>query len=101
MRKYVKKDDGWQGIKLYISYSCNCSSLGSVTCQWRTVPGSAKSPAHYQDSAGKVSFAPGVRNATIRIIIVDNNIPELEKTFQVELFAPTGGGKRCIKGIKD
>ena len=67
--------------------------VGLVTVQWRTVSDSATSPRDYQGSAGKVSFQPGARNATIRLVIKDNNIPELKKTFRVELYSPTGGGK--------
>lgn len=63
-----------------------------MKCQWKTVAGTAKSPEDFIDSTGAVEFAPGSRNSTVNITIIDNNISELEKTFTVELFNPEGGG---------
>ena len=40
-----------------------------------------------------MEFAPGSRNSTVNITIIDNNISELEKTFRVELFNAEGGGR--------
>ena len=40
-----------------------------------------------------MEFAAGSRNSTINMTIIDDNIPELSKTFRVELFNPEGGGR--------
>ena len=66
---------------------------GNVKCQWKTVAGTARSPEDYTGSTGAVEFASGSRNSIINITIIDNNIPELSKTFRVELFNPERGGK--------
>lgn len=68
-------------------------STGSVKCQWKTIADTAKTPDDYIDTTGAVEFAPGARNNTIDIRIVDNNISELQKTFRVELFNAEGGGR--------
>lgn len=68
-------------------------SKGSVKCQWKTIADTAKTPDDYIDTTGAVEFAPGARNNTIDIRIVDNNISELQKTFRVELFNAEGGGR--------
>lgn len=42
---------------------------------------------------GTLEFQPGERYKYITVNITDNSIPELEKTFEVELLNPEGGGK--------
>lgn len=42
---------------------------------------------------GTLEFQPGERYKYITVNITDNSIPELEKTFKVELLNPEGGGK--------
>lgn len=42
---------------------------------------------------GSLEFQPGERYKYITVNITDNSIPELEKTFKVELLNPEGGGK--------
>lgn len=45
---------------------------------------------------GTLEFQPGERYKYITVNITDNTIPELEKTFKVELLNPEGGGKAHI-----
>ena len=66
---------------------------GNVKCQWKTLPGSAKSPEDYTETTGSVEFPAGSRTTTINITIVDDNVSELSKSFSVELFNAEGGGK--------
>ena len=66
---------------------------GIVKCQWKTIAGTAHSPEDYTETTGAVQFASGSRSSIINITIVDDNIPELSKTFEVELFNAEGGGK--------
>lgn len=40
-----------------------------------------------------MEFQPGDRYKYLAVNITDNSIPELEKTFKVELLNPEGGGK--------
>uniref|UniRef100_A0A2K6F8J3 Adhesion G-protein coupled receptor V1 n=1 Tax=Propithecus coquereli TaxID=379532 RepID=A0A2K6F8J3_PROCO len=65
--------------------------LGRVTAQFRTVSLSAFSPEDYQSVAGTLEFQPGERYKYISVNITDNSIPELEKSFKVELLNLEGG----------
>ncbi|XP_058280172.1 adhesion G-protein coupled receptor V1 [Hirundo rustica] len=65
--------------------------LGTVLMEYRTVPLTAFSPEDYQAVWGSMEFQPGERYKYITVNITDNSIPELEKTFKVELLNPEGG----------
>uniref|UniRef100_H0X6E5 Adhesion G-protein coupled receptor V1 n=1 Tax=Otolemur garnettii TaxID=30611 RepID=H0X6E5_OTOGA len=65
--------------------------LGRVTAEFRTVSLSAVSPEDYQSVAGTLEFQPGERYKYISVNITDNSIPELEKSFKVELLNLEGG----------
>ncbi|NWV35380.1 GPR98 protein, partial [Grantiella picta] len=65
--------------------------LGTVLMEYRTVPLTAFSPKDYQAVSGTMEFQPGERYKYITVNITDNLIPELEKTFKVELLNPEGG----------
>ncbi|NWQ77266.1 GPR98 protein, partial [Columbina picui] len=65
--------------------------LGTVLVEYRTVPLTAFSPKDYQAAVGTLEFQPGERYKYITVNITDNSIPELEKTFKVELLNPEGG----------
>uniref|UniRef100_A0A663NAC2 Adhesion G-protein coupled receptor V1 n=1 Tax=Athene cunicularia TaxID=194338 RepID=A0A663NAC2_ATHCN len=65
--------------------------LGTVLVEYRTVPLTASSPKDYQAVVGMLEFHPGERYKYITVNITDNSIPELEKTFKVELLNPEGG----------
>ncbi|NWV48163.1 GPR98 protein, partial [Daphoenositta chrysoptera] len=65
--------------------------LGTVLMEYRTVPLTAFSPKDYQAVWGSMEFQSGERYKYITVNITDNSIPELEKTFKVELLNPEGG----------
>ncbi|XP_064499040.1 adhesion G-protein coupled receptor V1 isoform X4 [Pseudopipra pipra] len=65
--------------------------LGTVLMEYKTVPLTASSPRDYQAVLGTLEFQPGERYKYITVNITDNSIPELEKTFKVELLNPEGG----------
>ncbi|XP_051498511.1 adhesion G-protein coupled receptor V1 [Apus apus] len=65
--------------------------LGTVVVEYRTVPLTAFSPKDYQAVVGTLEFQPGERYKYVTVNITDNSIPELEKTFKVELLNPEGG----------
>ncbi|NXK95299.1 GPR98 protein, partial [Formicarius rufipectus] len=65
--------------------------LGTVLVEYRTVPLTASSPKDYQAVLGTLEFQPGERYKYITVNITDNSIPELQKTFKVELLNPEGG----------
>ncbi|XP_069912554.1 adhesion G-protein coupled receptor V1 [Oryctolagus cuniculus] len=65
--------------------------LGRVSVGFRTVSVTASSPGDYQSVAGTLEFQPGERYKYISVNITDNSIPELEKSFKVELLNLEGG----------
>ncbi|XP_058384943.1 adhesion G-protein coupled receptor V1 [Diceros bicornis minor] len=65
--------------------------LGRVMAEFRTVSLTAFSPEDYQGVAGTLEFQPGERYKYISVNITDNSIPELEKSFKVELLNSDGG----------
>ncbi|EPQ10965.1 G-protein coupled receptor 98, partial [Myotis brandtii] len=65
--------------------------LGRVMAEYRTVSLTAFSPEDYQSAAGTLEFQPGERYKYISVNITDNSIPELEKSFKVELLNLEGG----------
>ncbi|NXX79900.1 GPR98 protein, partial [Urocolius indicus] len=65
--------------------------LGTILVEYRTVPLTAFSPKDYQAVVGTLEFQPRERYKYITVNITDNSIPELEKTFKVELLNPEGG----------
>ncbi|XP_027630761.1 adhesion G-protein coupled receptor V1 [Tupaia chinensis] len=65
--------------------------LGRVTAEFRTVSLTASSPEDYQSVAGMLEFQPGERYKYISVNITDNSVPELEKSFKVELLNLEGG----------
>ncbi|XP_058132092.1 adhesion G-protein coupled receptor V1 [Dasypus novemcinctus] len=64
--------------------------LGRVMVEFRTVSLTAFSPEDYQSVAGTLEFQPGERYKYISVNITDNSVPELEKSFEVELFNSEG-----------
>ncbi|KAM4707152.1 adhesion G-protein coupled receptor V1 [Discoglossus pictus] len=64
--------------------------LGHVVVEYRTVPLTAFSPHDYKESADILEFQPGERYKYITINITDNSIPELAKSFKVELLNSDG-----------
>ncbi|KAM4875921.1 adhesion G-protein coupled receptor V1 [Thomomys bottae] len=65
--------------------------LGRVTAEYRTLSLTASSPEDYQSVTGILEFQPGERYKYIFVNITDNSIPELEKSFKVELLNLEGG----------
>lgn len=47
----------------------------------------------FQSVSGTLEFQPGERYKYISVNITDNSVPELEKSFKVELLNLEGGGK--------
>ncbi|XP_039767131.1 adhesion G-protein coupled receptor V1 [Ornithorhynchus anatinus] len=71
--------------------------LGKVLVKYRTVSLTAYSPKDYQDIAGTLEFQPGERYKYIAVNIMDNSIPELEKSFKVELLNSEGGAAELFQ----
>ncbi|KAK0155883.1 G-protein coupled receptor 98 [Merluccius polli] len=71
--------------------------LGRVTVGYRTTPFMASSPEDYEDTEGILDFLPGERLKFITVTIVDNPVPELDKSFRVELFNADGGVDQFLR----
>ncbi|KAM8960806.1 adhesion G-protein coupled receptor V1 [Pelodytes ibericus] len=65
--------------------------LGRVRVEYRTVSLTASSPKDYQEIAASLEFQPGERYKYITVNITDNAVPELAKSFRVELLNSNGG----------
>ncbi|XP_069819007.1 adhesion G-protein coupled receptor V1 isoform X3 [Dendropsophus ebraccatus] len=60
--------------------------LGRIRVEYRTSPMTAFSPQDYQETADFLEFQPGERYKYIYVNITDNAVPELAKSFKVELW---------------
>lgn len=72
------------------------SIIGRVTCEWKTNQKTARGNIDFRDAVGTIELQAGKNVSTITINILDNNTPELEKVFNVQLYNPSGGGMSCI-----
>ncbi|KAM4808264.1 adhesion G-protein coupled receptor V1 [Rhinophrynus dorsalis] len=64
--------------------------LGHIRVEYRTVSLTAFSPNDYKEIVGVLQFQPGERYKYISVNITDNSIPELAKSFRVELWNADG-----------
>ncbi|XP_071995626.1 adhesion G-protein coupled receptor V1 isoform X3 [Engystomops pustulosus] len=65
--------------------------LGHIRVEYRTSPMTAYSPQDYQETADFLEFQPGERYKYIYVNITDNAVPELAKSFKVELWNANAG----------
>ncbi|XP_075069096.1 adhesion G-protein coupled receptor V1 [Mixophyes fleayi] len=65
--------------------------LGQIRVQYKTSPLTAFSPRDYQETGDSLEFQPGERYKYIYVSITDNSVPELAKSFTVELWNTDGG----------
>ncbi|XP_073480601.1 adhesion G-protein coupled receptor V1 isoform X2 [Aquarana catesbeiana] len=65
--------------------------LGTIRVQYRTVSLTASSPQDYQKTVDSLEFQPGERYKYIYVNITDNSVPELAKSFRVDLWNAEGG----------
>ncbi|XP_072270059.1 adhesion G-protein coupled receptor V1 [Pyxicephalus adspersus] len=64
--------------------------LGTIRVEYRTVSMTAFSAQDYQETADTLKFQPGERYKYIYVNITDNSVPELAKSFRVELWNAEG-----------
>jgi len=64
---------------------------GRVTVQYRTEDGTAISPSDYGLTEGILTFEEGERIKPVSIPIVNDTEFEINETFELRLFNPTGG----------
>ncbi len=61
-----------------------------VTVGYRTVDGTAQAGSDYTAASGTVTFQPGETVQTLSVAILDDEIPEAEESFAVELGQASG-----------
>jgi hypothetical protein len=69
-----------------------CFRSGDIECSWKIEQMTATAGVDYVDDAGIVSLVAGQQHTSIDIALRDNDRPELNKTFRVELYDPKNGG---------
>ncbi|XP_008059253.2 G-protein coupled receptor 98 [Carlito syrichta] len=89
----VQEEDGEVGLLVVRAQGL----LGRVTAEFRTVSLTAFSPEDYQSAAGTLEFQTGERYKYISVNITDNSVPELEKSFKVELLNLEGGVAELLR----
>ncbi len=64
------------------------ASAQNVIVSYRTLPGTATSPADFTSTTGTLTFAGGTTTQTIQVPIVPDVLVEANETFTLELFNP-------------
>ena len=68
------------------------STLGTVTVNFATSNGTATAGSDYGNTAGTLTFGPGVTSQTFSVPILDDTLTEGTETVNLTLSGPTGGG---------
>ncbi|XP_069483725.1 adhesion G-protein coupled receptor V1 isoform X2 [Ambystoma mexicanum] len=71
--------------------------LGRVMVKYSTTSLTAVSPDDYKEVSGNLEFQPGERYRYINVNITDDSVPELAKSFRVELLNPEGGVAELLR----
>ena len=75
----VSESSGSASISIELSNPFN----QEVTLNYSTADDSAESGSDYTESTGVIAFAPGEINKTLNIDILDNDIYEIEESFDI------------------
>ncbi len=79
------------GGALEFAVSLSAPSGVEVTAEYATADGTATAGSDYESASGRLAFAPGEVEKTIRVSILDDALDEPEEeTFAVALSAPSG-----------
>ncbi len=85
------KTEGNSGTSLATTtITLSAASNVPATVSYTTADISAVAGVDYVSTSGTVTFAPGQTSATISIPIIGNTTPQANRTFAVNLSAPTG-----------
>ncbi|MGH2416009.1 MAG: Calx-beta domain-containing protein, partial [Microcystaceae cyanobacterium] len=78
-----------QTANALVTVQLSASSTQPVTVTYSTANGTAIAGSDYTSKSGTLTFNPGETSKAISIAIVDNNIPEPDETFKVNLSNAT------------
>jgi hypothetical protein len=83
----VSEDSSGSPVATFTVSLSNAAALDALV-GFRTVPGTATSPADFTSTAGTLTFAGGTTQQTIQVPIVPDRAAETDETFTVELHSP-------------
>lgn len=74
-----------------LEFSSVVDTSGPVSVAYTTVDGTATSGEDFHGLSGRVNIYPGDQNAVIAVEIIQDEIPEPNETFSLNVFDPIGG----------
>ena len=81
----VEEDAG----EILLPVSLRGASAYVVSVTWATADMTARAGTDYQASSGRVTFGPGETEATVRVAVLNDLVPEEDEAFTVTLSSPT------------
>ena len=76
----------------------SAASPQPVTAAWSTANQTAKAGSDYERGSGSVTFAPGQREAVVRVLIKGDRLREADETFRVVLSNPVNSWLSATAG---
>ena len=70
--------------------SLSRAAAGAVSVTWATADGTATAGSDYTRASGKLRFAPGETEKTVRVPVLDDVVDEGEETFTLRLLNASG-----------
>jgi hypothetical protein len=74
-----------------LTVALSAASAATVTVQYATQEGTALANQDYLSAAGVLTFQPGQTTASLEALLLDDNINEVEESFQILLSNPING----------
>ena len=78
------------GATLDFAVTLSRAAAGAVTVAYRTVDGSARAGSDYTARQGKLTFAAGETEQTVRVAVLDDAVDEGEETLVLRLTQASG-----------
>lgn len=91
-------------VPAHFDIELTCASEQAVQVDYKTVDGSAVSPADFQAAAGTLTFAPGETRVRLTVPVAPDYANEVRETFQLQLSAPRNAvlvDKESVATIRD
>ncbi|MEO7836316.1 MAG: Calx-beta domain-containing protein, partial [Acidimicrobiales bacterium] len=87
----VAVHEGNEGTRVAVfNVTLSKPALGTVTVSFATGDGTAIAPGDYTAKSGTLSFAPGVQQLSVKVIINADTMIEGDESFAVNLSVPVG-----------
>jgi hypothetical protein len=82
-----------------VTFSLSKAWHQTISANYTTTSNTATANIDYSSIAGKISFAPGETTKTISVPILNDNINELDQTFNIILSSPTNATIANAQGV--